>query len=100
MGKDGHTASLFPGTTALDETTALVCAPFVASMSVYRIALTFPVLNAARDVLFLVAGADKALALSQVRSAAALPAALPAARVQPKDGRLRWFVDDAAAVGS
>jgi 6-phosphogluconolactonase len=66
MGGDGHTASLFPGTAALDEQTRLCVANDVPSMKTHRLTLTYPVLLAARDVLFLVAGPDKTDTLAAV----------------------------------
>jgi 6-phosphogluconolactonase len=66
MGGDGHTASLFPGTAALDERTRLCVANEVPQLKTRRLTLTYPVLLAARDVLFLVAGADKADVLRDV----------------------------------
>src|SRR5262249_44303608 len=60
LGPDGHTASLFPGTPALTERTALVCANRVEKLNAGRITFSFPLINAAAEVLFLVAGADKA----------------------------------------
>jgi 6-phosphogluconolactonase len=104
LGSDGHTASLFPGKPALDETERLVVAtpPGVLPPQVDRVTFTFPLINAARAVAFLVAGADKAAALRAAREgqgAVALGevAEVPAARVRPTDGELRWFVDAAAA---
>jgi 6-phosphogluconolactonase len=101
MGADGHTASLFPGKPALEEAERLVVAspPGVLPPPVDRITFTFPLLNAARAVAFLVAGADKQPALQAVREG--LPfgdmGAPPAARVRPTNGELRWFVDADAA---
>jgi len=95
MGDDGHTASLFPGTTALEERKRLVVANEVPQLSTTRITLTYPVLNAARTVLFLVSGASKAPALAAV--VAGGDEAPPAARVRPERGELLWFVDQAAA---
>jgi 6-phosphogluconolactonase len=66
MGADGHTASLFPGTTGLDEQTRACVAVEVPQLNTRRLTLTYPVLLAARDVLFLVAGADKAETLAGV----------------------------------
>jgi 6-phosphogluconolactonase len=96
LGPDGHTASLFPGTTALDETHRLVCAPFVPKFGARRMTLTYPVLNAAREILFLVTGSEKAEPLAAVISRAGDPP-LPAARVQPRDGTRVFFTDAAAA---
>jgi 6-phosphogluconolactonase len=66
MGADGHTASLFPGTTALDERARRCVAVDVPSLGTRRLTLTYPTLLEARDVLFLVAGADKAETLAAV----------------------------------
>ena len=105
MGPDGHTASLFPGTTALDEQTRLVTSLFVPKLQSHRLTLTFPVLNNASCCCFMAAGADKYPALSR---ACDLPGAtgpqdgdtLPAQRVRPTDGDLVWLVDEAAAQGT
>jgi 6-phosphogluconolactonase len=96
LGPDGHTASLFPGTTALDEATRWVVSPFVPRLGTRRTTLTLPVIDRARAVLFLVSGAEKAPALARVIAAAPGAAALPAALVRPAAGAL-WIVDDAAA---
>jgi 6-phosphogluconolactonase len=92
MGADGHTASLFPGTPALDERERLVVANWVPSLKAWRMTLTFPVLNAAREAMFVVTGADKADAVARIRSGSDEP---PAARVRA--GRTLWLVDEAAA---
>jgi len=95
MGLDGHTASLFPGSPVLRETFRPVVAVHAAQAVVpERITLTFPVLNAARHVVFLVAGPEKARAVKAVlRDRAPLPAAM----VAPEEGRLTWLLDRAAA---
>jgi len=95
MGPDGHTASLFPESEALEERTLWVRPNYIAKLQTYRLTLTFPVLNAAADVVFLVAGADKARTLRQVLEGPL--GRFPAQRVQPTSGRLSWFVDEAAA---
>jgi 6-phosphogluconolactonase len=95
MGADGHTASLFPGSAALDITNRLVVENWAAQLGMSRITMTYPVLNNAREVLFLVNGAEKSGALARVFRDSNPP---PAARVQPQ-GRLLWFVDSAAATG-
>jgi 6-phosphogluconolactonase len=96
MGADGHTASLFPGTTALAETRRWVAAPWVEKLATHRVTFTYPVLAQARRVVFAVGGADKRPALEQVL-AAAPGEGPPAARVRPGDGELVWLVDAAAA---
>lgn len=97
LGPDGHTASLFPGTQALTETKKRVVANFVDKLGLWRVTFTAPVINAAREVVFLVSGADKATALSEVLEGPRDPARLPAQLVQPEDGELVWLVDRAAA---
>jgi 6-phosphogluconolactonase len=95
LGRDGHTASLFPGTLALDEEDHLVAANWVEKLDTWRLTLTLPALNAAAAVAFLVEGSGKA---SIVRAAlAGPPARLPAQRVSPEHGDLHWFLDRAAA---
>jgi 6-phosphogluconolactonase len=97
MGPDGHTASLFPGTEALKEKSRLVVANYVEKLKASRLTLTLPVLNAARNVAFLVSGADKAPALHGVLEGDATGEQYPAKLVKPDAGRLIWFVDRAAA---
>ena len=95
MGPDGHTASLFPGSPGLQETTQWVMANPVAKFNTDRITFTFPVLNAARAVLLLVAGADKEAMIRQVLVDAR--GTYPVERVQPHDGVKVWMLDRAAA---
>jgi 6-phosphogluconolactonase len=97
MGPDGHTASLFPHTTALHESTRSVVANWVPKFDAYRITLTAPVLNNAANVLFLVAGPDKAEALHEVLEGAPNPDEYPSQLVRPTSGSLLWLVDRAAA---
>ena len=94
-GPDGHTASLFPGSAALTESSRLVVANWVEKFKTYRITFTFPVLNHAACVIFLVSGPEKAHAVGQVFAAG--PDAPPAERVRPVQGRLLWLLDKAAA---
>jgi 6-phosphogluconolactonase len=100
MGADGHTASLFPGDAALAETSRWVM-PATAPESYdprRRITLTLPVINRARNVLFLVTGADKRDTLGAVlRDPDGAGARFPAAMVRPS-GRLTWFVDQDAGI--
>lgn len=98
MGEDGHTVSLFPGTAALHEQTRWVMARYVGKLSVWRVTLTPVVINAAAQVIFIVAGAGKADRLRQVLDGPHRPDALPAQIVRPTDGRLLWLTDAAAAV--
>jgi 6-phosphogluconolactonase len=92
LGPDGHTASLFPGTAALDEETRWVVPNEAPVEPKRRLTLTFPVHNAAKRVLFLAAGADKADAVTR----ALKTGDVPAARVRPA-GELVWVLDEAAA---
>jgi|SRR5579863_3916683 len=95
VGPDGHTASLFPGSDALNETSRLVVANWVEKFETRRITLTFPVLNHAAYVMFLVSGADKAGIFREVLENES--ANLPSQRVHPENGRLVWLADQAAA---
>jgi 6-phosphogluconolactonase len=97
IGPDGHTASLFPETAALQEKTRLVVANWVEKLDTSRITLTLPVLNHARCVAFLVSGIDKAAALHEVLEGKAPAEKYPSKLVQPSEGKLIWFVDRAAA---
>jgi 6-phosphogluconolactonase len=95
LGADAHTASLFPRSPALAETARWVVAQRAAALP--RVTLTAPILNAARSVLFLVAGEEKAAALAAVIDGPREPERFPAQLVRPASGRLAWFVDRAAA---
>jgi 6-phosphogluconolactonase len=97
LGTDGHTASLFPGSPALDEDSRLVVATYVPKLAAWRITLTPPVLRCARNVMFLVAGPDKAAVLRDVLEGPHDPHRLPAQLVQPDQGDLIWLVDETAA---
>ncbi len=97
MGPDGHTASLFPGTAALQEKSRLVVANWVEKFKTKRLSLTLPVLNAARCVAFLVSGTDKATVLQTVLEEDVPDEQYPAKLVHPSDGKLIWFLDRAAA---
>ncbi len=96
IGGDGHTASLFPETAALEVTNRLVVSNPVLKLETTRLTLTAPVLSAARDVFFLVAGEDKAEALKEILEGDADPRAYPATLVQPPGGPT-WMVDREAA---
>ncbi|MGD0383928.1 MAG: 6-phosphogluconolactonase [Thermoguttaceae bacterium] len=99
LGGDGHTASLFPFAEALDvtDTWATWTSPGTMPPPVDRITLTYPVLNAARQVIFLVSGKDKASALRDVLEGQASYEDRPAAGVRPADGTVIWLVDKEAA---
>ena len=97
MGPDGHTASLFPYTAALRETRRWCIANWVPQHDTHRMTLTYPVLNAAAEVIFLVAGADKVEPLSEVLEGASDPERLPSQRIRPVGGKLLYLTDAAAA---
>jgi 6-phosphogluconolactonase len=97
LGPEGHTASLFPGTKALHEEKRLVVSNWVGKFYTDRITMTPPVLNNAACLIFLVSGDDKALVLKAVLEGRYEPEQLPAQLIQPKQGRLLWLVDRAAA---
>jgi len=95
VGADGHTASLFPGTPALEECLRWTAAVKGGQPEVWRVTLTYAVLNRARRVVFLACGASKAAVVRRVLTA--LPPDLPAQRVRPPAGRVTWVLDPAAA---
>jgi 6-phosphogluconolactonase len=97
LGPDGHTASLFPQSTALAERRRLVVENWVSVMNEWRLTLTYPVLNAASRVVFVVAGKEKAKAVAKILGGSADPSELPAAGVAPSDGELVWMLDREAA---
>jgi len=99
LGPDGHTASLFPRSPALSEQKRWVAGNWVEKFKTHRITLTFPVLNAAAEVLFLVVGEDKAWALRNVLRGKAPVEEIPARGIVPTSGRLTFLVDRAAAAG-
>jgi 6-phosphogluconolactonase len=97
LGADGHTASLFPETSALEETDRWVVANPVLKLEATRLTLTVPVINAAKAVTFLVSGSDKAEALKEILERDADPREYPAKLIRPENGVLTWMVDRAAA---
>ena len=97
LGEDGHTASLFPGQAAVHETARWVVAVPAPDATMWRVTLTPAMLNAARNVTFVVSGASKAARLQQVLQGPFTPDVLPAQAIRPLQGRLTWMVDDAAA---
>jgi len=96
LGADGHTAGLFPGTPP-PERGRLATVSWVERLGAERYSLTIEAINAAAEVLFLVAGADKAAALGAVLDPAPAADPLPARLVRPAQGRVTWLVDRAAA---
>ena len=97
MGDNGHTASLFPGLSWVAQPDPEVLAQYVEVAGMWRVTLTPRVLNAARCVVFLVAGAEKAAMLQRVIQGPRMPIVLPSQSIQPSSGDLRWLLDRAAA---
>lgn len=97
IGSDGHTASLFPGTPALEVADRWTVANPVKKLSTERITLTAPVINAARAVQFLVAGESKAEAVSKILDGEAAPNEYPSKMIRLENGDLTWLLDTAAA---
>lgn len=89
MGEDGHTASLFPGSTALDERGRWVVANPVPQMNTTRISFTYPLINASREVMFLITGDKKRRLMDEIHAGGS---GYPAEGVQPDSGRLCWLV--------
>ncbi len=94
-GKDGHTASLFPGDKALDEMERMVVAVKGGDPSVSRLTMTYAVLNRARRIVFLLYGKDKADIVNTIFEGPELQ--LPAQKIQPLNGTLTWILDRKAA---
>ena len=99
LGEDGHTASLFPRSEALAETSRWVAAPRVHPPGPRRVTLTLPAINAAARAVFLVSGEEKAEALRRVLHGPLDVESLPAQGVQPASGACVWLVDRDAAAG-
>lgn len=97
MGPDGHTASLFPGTAALEETKHLVVANWVEKFQSYRITMTVPVFNNAERIIFLVSGQEKAKLLKSVLAHRRESDPYPVQLIRPEHGELIWLIDPSAA---
>lgn len=95
LGHDGHTASLFPGSAALDTLGAGVVANYVEELATWRITFSLPLINIAKQILFLVTGEHKAEMVRQVIDERNLE--LPVSRVSPQSGQVAWYLDAAAA---
>ena len=91
LGDDGHTASLFPETAALDETIRRVMANFVPKFNTWRLTFTFPLINAARHILFLVGASKNPALIERVLQG---DSQYPAARVNPSAGDVTWMIGE------
>jgi 6-phosphogluconolactonase len=97
MGDDGHTASLFPHTEAINDMTHIVVANHVPQKNTWRITLTWPVINQGREVAFLIEGAGKAQVLHDVMQGPYQPDTYPSQIIRPASGKLTLLLDAAAA---
>jgi len=91
LGDDGHTASLFPGTAALEETSRQVVANFVPRLNAWRLTFTFPLINHARQILFLVGASKDPQLIERVLEG---DQQFPAARVDPSAGEVTWIIEE------
>lgn len=99
MGDDVHTASLFPETTALRETSRWVVANYVPKLNTWRVTLTAPLINAAKQVAFFIAGSSKGPALNTLWHGPQQPELYPSQMILPRLGELTFFVDRPAIEG-
>jgi 6-phosphogluconolactonase len=91
LGDDGHTASLFPGTAALDEMERRVVANFIAKLTAWRLTFTFPLVNHARHILFLVGASKNPELIARVLAG---DRQFPAGRVNPVAGEVTWIIGE------
>ena len=97
LGENGHTASLFPGTDVIHEKDRWVKEVYVSDQSMYRITMTAPLINFARNIVFLVTGSSKAGVLNTVLNGPYEPDIYPAQLINPVNGKLYWFIDKEAS---
>lgn len=97
LGEDGHTASLFPGTGALEVNDVPAIAVFVTKLNTWRITLTMSVLNNAGEIIFLVSGKSKSKVVKEIIDAVQPTKDLPATLVRPENGTINWMLDSEAA---
>jgi len=100
MGLDGHTASLFPGTAAVNERERLVVANYAEHSTTgksWRVTMTAPFINRSHQNLIMVAGADKAARIAEVLEGPRDPQRLPIQLIDPPQGKVTWLLDVPAA---
>lgn len=99
IGDDGHTASLFPGTTILQEKRKLISEVWVEQKQTWRISFTLPLINRASQIIFLVTGKEKATVVADVLKHKKIKPALPSQLVKSEKGIVSWVLDEDAASG-
>lgn len=97
MGTDGHTASLFPETGALDERQSSVVANWVPKLNTHRVTFTYPLINSAKEILFISGGAEKAGMLRNVLRGHSGTTRYPSEEIRPTGGKLVWMIDEPAS---
>ena len=97
MGDDAHTASIFPGTTLVNNQELTVASVWVEKLNTNRVSLTAPLINQAKNIYFIIFGANKAEALAKVFGEEKDFSNYPSQLIKPVNGDLQWFVDEAAA---
>lgn len=97
MGNDGHTASLFPFTKALHEKNKIAVENYVEKLNATRLTLTFPTINNARNIIFLVSGEEKAETLREILEGEFQAEKFPSQNVKPENGNLFWLLDENVA---
>lgn len=97
LGTDGHTASLFPDSPALRETSRLAAANPVDKLGVHRLTFTFPLIDKAKEIIFLASGREKAGVVKSILQPAEDEVEYPAAQVNPIEGKLTWLIDKPAS---
>ncbi len=97
LGENGHTASLFPGTKVIKENEEAVREVYVEEEKMFRITMTAPLINKARNIIFLVTGENKSAVLRKILNGPFQPDQYPAQLIKPYDGELFFFADRSAA---
>jgi 6-phosphogluconolactonase len=97
LGENGHTASLFPNTSVLREKTHWVKEVFAEELNMYRITMTAPLINKARNIFILITGEDKSRIVKTIFSASYEPEKYPIQLIKPLNGEMKWFLDKEAA---
>lgn len=97
MGDEGHTASIFPGSVLLHEKNAMVKDVYVEVKQMQRISFTPALINAAKEIVFMIIGAEKAPALKEVLEGEYNPDLYPAQIIKPVNGNISWLLDEGAA---